>query len=76
MFEIYEPNTGQAKKIEEVQSAYKFLYQILRGLVPPKEYPQSLDSLRKAISHLHDSWRDANQAIIFNDAIQKQEEPT
>lgn len=70
-FERYEPTPAQAKKIEEVESAYKFVYTVLLGL-RPEQAALSLKYLGSAVDHLEDSLTKARMAILYNDNIKEE----
>lgn len=72
-FEHYEPNPAQAKRIEELQGAYKFVYMILQALRPDKENTLSLKYLNSAADHLEDSFTKAKMAVLYNDNIKAEE---
>lgn len=72
-FETYEPTEAQAVKIEEVNSAYRFVNVLLQRIRPPKDYPLALDYWSQAVRTLEDSVIKARMAVIYNDAIQKVE---
>lgn len=75
-FERYEPSPAQAKKIEEVESAYKFVYTVLLGLRPEAgDKGLTLKYLGSSVDHLEDSLTKARMAILHNDNIKQEEEP-
>ena len=75
-FERYEPTPAQAKKIEEVESAYKFVYTVLLGLRPQVQLGQgalALKYLGQSVDQLEDSLTKARMAILYNDNIKEEE---
>lgn len=74
-FENYAPTPAQAKRIDEVNNAFKFLYTILQGLRPTEQgQVYATKYLNQAVDSLEDAWIKSKMSVIYNDTIKEETE--
>lgn len=76
-FDPIVPTAAQQVKLEEVNSAFKFVYEVLKGLRVEATNPAAPtinEFVKYARRELHQSLIDARQAVVWNAEIKEQAE--